>query len=271
MRLCWSQPRRSPIQPRCQPRVHTLQRPQECPADFPPDSKLHSRLIFYPTPVSMCPLQLEQLKRSLMQSEQENKALRAAAMRLDAQLRRAEREAEDAAAAGAIFEGGVASLGGMSRTDAHMVKGLKAQVRDLQRQLKDKDAAMAELSSSTKGSRLKELQVQARTYFNEARRLQALLDYSRQQKDGSLAVLQQAHQEEMAALQQQMQVLRSQSAALDDELGRCVATQGWRTPCRRVPCQLHPLPASSSIGGVHLALCRHLQDDTAGSSDEESL
>lgn len=180
-------------------------------------------------------------------------------MRSDAQLRRAERHAEDAAASATILDGG----GGLVATrtaDGHVVKGLKAQVRDLQRgtyrltqhgrlphgrparpqplsaaplpplalqvrdlqrQLKDKEAAMAELFASSKSFRLKELQIQTRTYFGEARRLQALLDYSKHQKDGALAVLQQAHDEEMAAVQQQLQVLRSQSGALDDELGRC--------------------------------------------------
>lgn len=184
-----------------------------------------------------------------MQAGQENKALRAAAMRSDAQLRRAEREAEEAAAAGAILDvgGGQAA----SRSDGHAVKGLKAQVRDLQRQLRDKEAAMAELSGSSKSSRLRELQVQTRTYFGEARRLQALLDYSKQQKDGALAVLQQAHDEEMAAVQQQLQVLRSQSAALDDELGRCAALRRQQQPYPRTQgttgWRLHTRDPSSEV------------------------
>jgi len=101
---------------------------------------------------------LEQLKRAYAALEQENKGLRAASARSDAQLRRAEREAEESAATGAILDG-VGALGGMSRGEAHLLKNLKGQVRELQRALREKEAALAELSTASKSTRLKELQV----------------------------------------------------------------------------------------------------------------
>lgn len=94
--------------------------------------------------------QVEQTRRALAQAERDNRQLRAAAARSEAELRRAERSAEDAhPAAAALFEssGSVAAIGaGLPRADAHLLRNLKGQVRELRRQLQGKEAELAELA-----------------------------------------------------------------------------------------------------------------------------
>jgi len=71
--------------------------------------------------------------------------------------------------------------------------------------------------------------VQARTYFGEVRRLQSLLEFARQEKEGAMAALQQQHDEEKAALRQRQRAIQSQGAALDEEPGRRMGTAGRAT------------------------------------------
>lgn len=164
--------------------------------------------------------QIAELKNALYQASQENKVLRVAATRSEAEARRAELAAEEAALTTAIFDLGVPASTASSGGHDSMAKALKAQVRDLQKQVREREAELTELSASAKSARLRELQVQARTYYGEARRLQALVDAAATRSGDAAAALEAKHAAEAAAYAKAQEALKEQVAALDDELGR---------------------------------------------------
>ena len=57
-----------------------------------------------------------------------------------------------------------------------IVNRLKAQVGELQNELRAKEAVVREMSQNTNNTKLKELDTERKTYFDEVQRLQALLD-----------------------------------------------------------------------------------------------
>jgi hypothetical protein len=110
--------------------------------------------------------QVLSLKKELSTTKAENRLLRVAKERMEAELRKAEHEGEQALRSGGIVDGGAAS-----RADARLLRSLKAKTRELHEELQAKEAQLSELSGATKGMRLRELEVQTKVYLDEARRL----------------------------------------------------------------------------------------------------
>lgn len=98
------------------------------------------------------------LKKELAASRAENKLLRVSKERMEAELRRAEHEGEQALRSGGLVDGmGPAA----ARPEVRLLKSLKARTRELQEELQSKEAQIGELSGQAKGIRVKELEVQA--------------------------------------------------------------------------------------------------------------
>ena len=69
----------------------------------------------------------------------------------------------------------------------HLVKALKAQLRELQGELRTKDAKMAELGGSAKNARLKELEVRCKMSEAELLRQKELWRLAQQEREGRSA------------------------------------------------------------------------------------
>jgi hypothetical protein len=168
--------------------------------------------------------QVRGLKKELAAARAENRLLRVGKERTEAELRKAEYEGEQALRTGAIVDG--SGVGG-SRPEVRLLKQLKAKTRELQEELASKEAQIGELGGQAKGVRVRELEIQTKTYLEEARRLKEVsrlqaAEHERalaSQADGHAAALAQA-EGRLEDARRERQRLRDENAQLDEELGR---------------------------------------------------
>jgi len=164
------------------------------------------------------------LKKELAASRAENTLLRVSKERMEAELRRAEHEGEQALRSGGLVDG----LGpAAARPEVRLLKSLKARTRELQEELQSKEAQISELTGQAKGIRVKELEVQAKVYLDEARRLKELFELQARERAEAEQALRDEHAAALGSKEQQLEALRQdkarlkkQNAALDEELGR---------------------------------------------------
>ncbi|KOO27755.1 hypothetical protein Ctob_007366 [Chrysochromulina tobinii] len=163
------------------------------------------------------------LKKQLASSLAENKLLRVAKERMEVELRRAEHEGEQALRTGGLVEGVGPTA---ARPELRLLHALKAKTRELQDELQAKEAQIGELSGQTRGVRVKELEIQAKVYLEEARRLRELFDRQASEHADTEQALRERHsyeltvkEQELEALRQERSRLKKQNGAIDEELG----------------------------------------------------
>ena len=192
------------------------------------------------------------LKKQLASSHAENKLLRVAKERMEVELRRAEHEGEQALRTGGLVEGVGPTA---ARPELRLLHALKAKTRELQDELQAKEAQIGELSGQTRGVRVKELEIQAKVYLEEARRLRELFDRQASEHADAEQALRERHsyeltvkEQELEALRQERSRLKKQNGAIDEELGR------WMDENEVLRERVHALesaagPGASSGGG----------------------
>lgn len=199
--------------------------------------------------------QVRTLKKELAAVSAENRLLKVGKERAHAELRKAEYEGEQALKTGAIVDAsGVAGV----KPEVRLLKQLKAKTRDLESEVKSKAQIICELGEAGKNVRVRELEVQTKTYLEEARRLK---EVGRLQAAESERALQNAHEAHAAAvgqkeaqldeLRRERQRMRNENAALDEELGRWMdENEMLREQVGRLEAGHPPLPPASAGGGA---------------------
>jgi DNA repair exonuclease SbcCD ATPase subunit len=192
------------------------------------------------------------LKKQLASSHAENKLLRVAKERMEVELRRAEHDGEQALRTGGLVEGVGPTA---ARPEVRLLHALKAKTRELQDELQAKEVQIGELSGQTRGVRVKELEIQAKVYLEEARRLRELFDRQASEHADAEQALRERHSYELAVKEQELEALRQersrlkkQNGAIDEELGR------WMDENEVLRERVHALesaagPGASSGGG----------------------
>ena len=117
------------------------------------------------------------LKKELREAQEDARSLKVRLLKSEAEVGRMERER---ATSGGLIDllaptGGRAA-GRIATSNDVIVNRLKAQVGELQNELRAKEAVVREMSQNTNNTKLKELDTERKTYFDEVQRLQALLD-----------------------------------------------------------------------------------------------
>lgn len=163
------------------------------------------------------------LKKEVAGLREENKLLRVSKEKVEAELRRAEYDGDQALRSGAIVD--AVAMGGKS--ESHLIKQLKAKARELSTQLQAAEGRLADVSGGQKGVRVRELEVQTKIYLEEARRLRELFELQAAEREDAEAMLREIHARALATKEQQLADvrleqarLRKQNTVLDDELGR---------------------------------------------------
>jgi len=168
--------------------------------------------------------QLILLKKELASTRAENKLLRVARERMEAELRKAEHDGEQALRTGGLIDGvGLVA----ARPEVRLLQTLKAKMRELQEELHSKEATIGDLSGNARGVRIKELEVQAKVYLDEARRLHELFDLQASERSECEQQLKQRHTHELRlkdvdidTMRTERALLKKQNFAVDEELGR---------------------------------------------------
>ena len=151
--------------------------------------------------------QVRNLKKELAAARAENRLLKVGKERAEIELRRAEYEGEQALKTNAIVDGsGVAG----QRPEVRLNKQLKAKNRELQELLASKEAQVSELGGQTRGVRVKELEIQTKTYLEEARRLKEVSRLQAVEKEHALGVLRAQHADALALKEGQNEVRTTQ-------------------------------------------------------------
>ena len=167
------------------------------------------------------------LKKELAAARAENRLLRVGKERAQTELRKAEYEGQQALKSGALVDG--SGGGGASRmADARLLKQLKAKTRELQEELLAKEALVSELGrGGERGTRVRELEIQTKTYLEEARRLKEVARLQGVDKEAALGQQQALHTQalqqkdaQLGELRHERQRLLNENTALDEELGR---------------------------------------------------
>lgn len=135
--------------------------------------------------------QLEQLKKKFAAVRQDNVFLRTQVQRLSSQLSKKEKQVQHILA---IKVAGISDKTGGDPAIHSRLQALKqemvsitkltARVRDLETEVSAKDEELKLIKSSMKFTLIKELQIEAQTYYSEARKMKKLLD-QRPEKDPS--------------------------------------------------------------------------------------
>ncbi|KAL1510284.1 hypothetical protein AB1Y20_006604 [Prymnesium parvum] len=166
---------------------------------------------------------VEELKKKLLQSEAENKMMRVAQERETRRADRATRQLEDAIHNGMLVNMAAAP----PQQNTQLLAKLKAKTRELEGELKNKEAQLDKLTGQTKGVRMGELRVQAMVYYEEARRLQAYLEVQEKEKEKEIERIHNEHKQvlrrkegELESMRAEQEKMRKQNVALDNELGR---------------------------------------------------
>ena len=181
-------------------------------------------------PVRMEALRAEvlSLKKELREAQEDARSLKVRLLKSEAEVGRMERER---ATSGGLIDllaptGGRAA-GRIATSNDVIVNRLKAQVGELQNELRAKEAVVREMSQNTNNTKLKELDTERKTYFDEVQRLQALLDQlvtslSREAEETAErhAAVIEAKEEEAQVMRDKLKKAAAQNVALDDELGR---------------------------------------------------
>ena len=151
--------------------------------------------------------QVRNLKKELAAARAENRLLKVGKERAEIELRRAEYEGEQALKTNAIVDGsGVAG----QRPEVRLNKQLKAKNRELQELLASKEAQVSELGGQTRGVRVKELEIQTKTYLEEARRLKEVSRLQAVEKEHALGVLRAQHADALSLKEGQNEVRTTQ-------------------------------------------------------------
>lgn len=127
--------------------------------------------------------QLDQLKKKFAAVRQDNVFLRTQVQRLSSQLSKKEKQVQHILA---IKVAGISDKNGGDPAVHSRLQALKqemvsitkltARVRDLEGEVSSKDEELKLIKSSMKFTLIKELQIEAQTYFSEARKMKKLLD-----------------------------------------------------------------------------------------------
>ena len=147
--------------------------------------------------------QVRNLKKELAAARAENRLFKVGKERAEIELSRAEYEGEQALKTNAIVDGsGVAG----QRPEVRLNKQLKAKNRELQELLASKEAQVSELGGQTRGVRVKELEIQTKTYLEEARRLKEVSRLQAVEKEHALGVLRAQHADALSLKEGQNEV-----------------------------------------------------------------
>ena len=172
-----------------------------------------------------------------------------------------------------------AAGGGGGAGNDVIVKRLKTQVRELQGELRAKEALVGELGSSTKNTQLKELDVERKTYFDECRR--ALIDLQAEAHAREVEETAARHAAAIAAKDETVEAMRAerkkmtaQNVALDDELGRWLEENDALKAAiveREKKLQMAPLEQKEELGQTQKALREAQADGRQKSRDIAKL
>ena len=152
--------------------------------------------------------QLRTLKKELASCQAENRLLRVGKERAQAELRKAEYEGEQALKSGAIVDGSGAAG---ARPEVRLLKQLKAKTRQMEEELATKEATIGEMGGQSRGVRVRELEIQTKTYLEEARRLKEVSRLLSLEKEDALAALRDDHAAALALKDGQLEDARKDS------------------------------------------------------------
>jgi myosin heavy subunit len=163
--------------------------------------------------------ELSQTKKKYTAVKQDNVHMRTQVQRLTAQLKKRDKQIEE------ILRLKLQNIGADSSSAASQkleklkqemasIAKLSHKIRELETDLADKDEELKLLKSSMKYSLIKELQIEAQTYFNEARRMKRMQDKnmrlssSRSRNNNGFREISPGEPGELEQLRQENQTLR---------------------------------------------------------------
>ena len=195
--------------------------------------------------------QVRDLKKDLSKAQAENRLLKVTKERTEQLLRKAEDEQTSYKGSGAVTDGNG------FRPDARLLKQLKQKVRELQAELQKKDEQLV-AEGDEDDIRMQELEITNRVYFEEVRRLKEVNRLLAASKEEALAQQEKVHahaidvkEEQLETLRGERTKMRSENAALDEELGRWMdENERLRQQVLAIEGQANAPPASTGGGGA---------------------
>lgn len=127
--------------------------------------------------------EIQELKKQGNALTRERDSARAKLRRAETELRRREKEIEDLLAAGHLpVRDATRSLTGRKPDSSAVVSSLRQRIHALERALRQKEEEFADLQRGTNATKVRELQVESETYYQEICRLQVLLSQHQKQQ-----------------------------------------------------------------------------------------
>eukprot|EP00698_Gefionella_okellyi_P011121 TRINITY_DN2912_c0_g2_i1.p1 TRINITY_DN2912_c0_g2~~TRINITY_DN2912_c0_g2_i1.p1 ORF type:complete len:751 (+),score=237.26 TRINITY_DN2912_c0_g2_i1:100-2352(+) len=131
---------------------------------------------FYVDPETMYE-QIQKLKKNVHELTEERTQLRSKIIRFDGEIVRKEKQMENLLQSKSVSEMGGGKFDQL-RSEAHLLKNLKRKIADLDKTISQRDDEISRLKNDSKYTRVAELELELRTYYNESKRLQKLLESS---------------------------------------------------------------------------------------------
>ena len=128
---------------------------------------------FFTDPENMY-AEIQKLKKQVHSLSEERVMLKTRVIRFDYELARKEKEIEDLLKQKSLVDqnGQYAQM----RSENNLIKSLKRRVRSLESAVAEKEDDISRLKADARYTRVQELELELKTYYNESRRLQKLLD-----------------------------------------------------------------------------------------------
>eukprot|EP00761_Pharyngomonas_kirbyi_P007966 gb/GECH01007977.1/.p1 GENE.gb/GECH01007977.1/~~gb/GECH01007977.1/.p1 ORF type:complete len:658 (+),score=201.89 gb/GECH01007977.1/:1-1974(+) len=157
-------------------------------------------------------IEIEQLKKAKANLEKENTKLKAKVNRADTTISRKERQVNELLKAQSITESG--SRYESLYHEANLSNNLKSRIRDLENQLEKTTEELERVKSESRFSRIKEMEIEIKTYYSEALRLQDTVSemktsFSESNSGKKIDILQRNMQEARQEIEQLREDLQS--------------------------------------------------------------